>query len=160
MRSLVANHGQLYLSSFPGRDNGASNAFLHNAVLRLLQGKDVDFDQLEKIHTQLEYRLKAIATADIYVSAIGLLGPGGLRCSQWNMATWAQSEEARQFNNNTFHAAIAAVAKCGLFPQPMVRQGKQFTKPNDYVAAAFMVAKLKPEKRDQLLAELVSSDCI
>ena len=88
MRSVVLNLGKLYLASCPGRDTSASNASLHNAIFRLMQVESFDFDKLARVHTQAEYRMRAMDPADIYIGALGLSGPGGVKCGQWDSGEW------------------------------------------------------------------------
>ena len=152
-RSVVVGQAESYLSSFPGRDTIASNSALHNAISRLMQGHALDFEKLVPIHTRLKYRIKAMDTADIYLGIFGLPGPGGLKCSQWDLGEWSSTQEAKQFNDEQFSEVLNAVASCHLFPQPIVQQGQPFTKLNTYFAAALMVAKLEPEKLKGLLKE-------
>ena len=118
-----------------------------------MQGHALDFEKLVSIQTLLKYRIKAMNTADIYLGIFGLPGPGGLKCSQWDLGEWSNTQEAKQFNDEQFSEVLNSVANCHLFPQPMVQQGQPFTKLNTYLAVALMVAKLEPEKLKGLLKE-------
>lgn len=77
IRSLVTSQVRLYLRSLVGRDTLAPNVSLHNTINRLLRGEPINFNELNWIHTILEYRLKAMDAVDLYVGALGLAGPNG-----------------------------------------------------------------------------------
>ena len=142
MRSRVLQEASMYMASFPGRDTVASNSGLHNAINRLSRGEQLTFDELERIHLRVEYRMKAMQTADALIGAIGLPGPEGFKCAQWDVQAWSATQEAQQFNNSQFQHMLGAVGRCGLFPQPLHQQGQAFPKLNIYIAAALMVAKI------------------
>ena len=155
MRSKVLHEGRIYMSSFPGQDNIASNAGLHNHISRLSRGQELTMGNLEKIHRRVEYRMKAMQTADAYVSALGLPGPGGCKCAQWDIQAWMATTEAKELNNQQFQGMLERVGRSGLFPQPPQRQGQAFPKLNLYIAAALAVAKIDPDMLLTMLDELV-----
>lgn len=157
MRSMVLGQARVYMASFPGRDNIASNAALHNAIARLQRGQDFDFEQLVRIHIQVEYRTKAMEAADVYVGALGFAGPGGLKCREWDMGLWIGTTEAKEYNDEQFGEMLEQVNQCYLFPHPMQQQGKECPKVNIYLAVALMVANIDRTVLLTVLKELATS---
>ena len=84
LRSAVQLQGKMYLTSDPGRDTVASNIALHNAIQRLDKGDFFISDSLEQIQTQIDYRLRAMDLADLFVEALGLCKPSEMKCAEWN----------------------------------------------------------------------------
>lgn len=146
MRSAVLRQGKIYLASVPGRDTVASNVSLHNAIQRLEIGDSYDFEELERIYTQIEYRLRAMDAADIFVEALGLSKPNGMKCAEWD---W---KGARAVGNQQHFMEIwQKVEDHELIHPPSISQGKGYAKPNVYIATALLLAQLDSSTLDAML---------
>lgn len=148
LRSAVQYQGKMYLRSDPGRDTVASNVALHNAIQRLEKGDDFDFDMLEEVHTQIDYRLRAMNLADLFVEALGVPKPGGMRCAEWN---WKSADTAEVSNRPQFDEIWQKVEDHELIHHPSISQGRQFAKPNIYIATALVLAELDYSTLDAML---------
>ncbi|KAL8950078.1 MAG: hypothetical protein Q9222_003862 [Ikaeria aurantiellina] len=155
MRSFVIEQAKLYGATNPGRDTIPSNVSLHNSIKQLMQGRDYDFNKLSRIYTQIEYRMKMMTVADTFVSALDLRGPGEVSCLKWNIDCWASSEEARMIDNKLFQKINRIVLGSHLIPNPLVKEGKQFTKPSVYISMALAIAKIDGARLDAAMKELV-----
>ncbi|KAL8824329.1 MAG: hypothetical protein Q9191_005127 [Dirinaria sp. TL-2023a] len=157
MKAFVLGQARLYMSSFPGRDTVASNTSLHNAINMLSQGRPFTFEKLAKVHSQIEYRLKAMDVADFYLSAVGLASPGNVRCSQWDIASLADIAKERRVSSEHFQQMVSTVGKANLFPPAGPPQGVQFPKVYNFIAAALLNAQLDAATVQVVLQEMVSS---
>ena len=153
LRSAVRLQGKMYLTSDPGRDTVASNIALHNAIQRLIKGDFFDFDSLEKIHTQIDYRLRAMDLADLFVEALGLSRPNGMKCAEWD---WTSGGIAEVGDQQQFAEILQKVGEQELIHSPSISQGKQFAKPNVYIATALLLADLDSSTLDAMLARSAS----
>ncbi|KAL8789294.1 MAG: hypothetical protein Q9213_001217 [Squamulea squamosa] len=84
MKAVVLHQSKNYLASFPGRDKIASNFVLHWRISTLPTALQYTIQNLDEIHTQVEYRLNSIRLADCYISFLGLRGPYGETCAWWD----------------------------------------------------------------------------
>ena len=153
LRSAVRLQGKMYLTSDPGRDTVASNIALHNAIQRLDKGDFFDFDSLEQIQTQIDYRLRAMDLADLFVEALGLCKPGGMKCAEWN---WRSAGITEVGDQQQFAEILQKVEEHELIHSPLISQGKEFAKPNVYIATALLLADLDPGALDAMLARSAS----
>ncbi|KAL8733585.1 MAG: hypothetical protein Q9166_001993 [cf. Caloplaca sp. 2 TL-2023] len=156
LKSLVVAEGRMYLASFPGRDTLAANTSLHNGINMLTRGLPIDFERLSRIHNQIEFRMKAMHSADLFVGEFGLRGPGGKKCSQWDIDEWAGTQQAKDIGHERFERTVKLVGTCQLFPHPLPSQGKTFTKPGVFVATTLLASGMDDETLQVVLDELVA----
>ena len=149
----------MYLTSDPGRDTVASNVALHNAIQRLNKCDCFDFDRLEKIHTQIDYRLRAMDLADLLVEAHGLSKPSGMKCAEWDWTSAGTNEVGDQ---QQFAEILQKAEEHELIHSPSIFQGRNFAKPNVYIATALLLAELDSGTLDAMLARsaLIRDDAI
>lgn len=100
--------------------------------------------------------MKAMQTADAYLAALSLPGPGGFKCAEWDVHAWSASAKAKQFNQQQFQEMLDNVGRRRLFPQPLAQQGHAFPKLDLYIATALLVAKIDPSALPTVLDELVN----
>ncbi|KAI4144478.1 MAG: hypothetical protein L6R39_004167, partial [Caloplaca ligustica] len=156
LRSLVVHEARLYLASFPGRDSLAPNTNLHNQIRKLLRGDPFGFDDLDWVHTVVEYRMDLMRAADTFIAALGIRKPGGQTCSHWDPDAWARSEENRQLDSSNSQLITRAVLEADLFPRPLARYGKKYTKPSAYVSCALKLAGVDAATLQAVIEELVA----
>lgn len=85
VREQVLALSETYMSGSLGLMEQLPNYTLHGRIEDLEQGFFWnDPEVLTEMREELEYRLDVIRSADTYVEYLGLTGPNGKSCSEWN----------------------------------------------------------------------------
>ncbi|KAI4132540.1 MAG: hypothetical protein LQ338_000639 [Usnochroma carphineum] len=147
--SVVQQSCLVYLNSFPGVSNRASNTTVHALANALINGERLGHWQIQELHLTLLHRMNLMKWATAFKSFLAL---DFKDCNLFDVDEWeatlvgkgkgkAQRDDANM-KFQLYDKCRSMVRNARLFPPPPVRQGHglllglSYPKPTDYLAAA------------------------
>ncbi|KAI9052719.1 hypothetical protein LZ554_002995 [Drepanopeziza brunnea f. sp. 'monogermtubi'] len=137
-----------YRSCFPGVENCSSNSQLAAASRKLQEPGPMTFSMLRSIMLHVEYRMSLMEQANRYARFVGCTEVE--RCQKVDMSSWRQQNRDKR---EPYSYAFEEILKAGIFGRPTPEQGRDFTKPVEYLASRLAV-KSKAEI-DGAIASLI-----
>ncbi|KAK2768849.1 hypothetical protein FQN54_000709 [Arachnomyces sp. PD_36] len=137
LQRSLRTYAKLYTNSHPGRPTLDSNGRLHDLVDQFLRNHRLDEGQIMALYCGLDYRLSLINAASTeYLDLLRIDFP--VACHQWDEDEWflEQTEIQRETGSKIFRMLD------GVLPQPSCHQGRQYKKPEWYLAAALAASCL------------------
>ncbi|PVH68559.1 hypothetical protein DL98DRAFT_578768 [Cadophora sp. DSE1049] len=129
-RRFVANAGQLYLGSHPGKSNVPSNMELGTRIQHVESNVPMTYEQLAAVLTQIEYRMSLMEQANRLAKYLGIDRP---RCQTLDMDDWAR--QASGDTKKAYNYARQEIVSKNILGKPIQQQGREFYKPAMYLAA-------------------------
>ncbi len=153
-RVKVAEIAKDYLNSYPGADNLRRNVVIHSAAKECIQGRIEDHGKLMWLMQCLEYRNGLVLLADQYVTLV--CSSNFAICAEWRPDTLPTQVAGIQPDVDAYNDLIAQIHLYQLFPSPALaeEQGFCWTKPRNYLAAAFLASDFNSDQAEQKLQEL------
>ena len=157
-RLILADKCRQYLNSYPGVPQSSSDIRPFYAAKTFLASGSPDTMDMPKLQSVMDYRLDAMLLATT-LKDIGL--PTGCQfpaCSLFDKDTWrdALSTTPRTPENikrsETYRLVLSKVFKANLCGTPTIQQGPAYTKPDAYLAAAFVDNQLDEQSVDKAIA--------
>jgi len=149
---LVTVQARGYLESFKGNDDTGENSPLHGLLYRILEGgKDSD-EGLKHALRALQYRLTQTSMADEYLSIMDIPPLKSSSCYEYDVRSVCKEVDETEFST----IAQLIRDRTVLFPMPVHDQGRAFSKPRDYIIAAFHHAKVSKDDVVQKLNQLTA----
>ena len=155
IRALAAG----YANSFPGPDNISINTAFHTHVGRLLSGEDRYDNRMDELLTlgyTLSYRLNNMTRATSYKDILGLDYLDCTACSVegWTYPLYAskQKEAKEKLSRYNTYRGLIHVAK--IFSTASDGQGYYYTKPEQYLAIAFVESQRTRGELEQAISTL------
>ncbi len=159
-RSILADKCRQYLNSFPGVPQSSSDIRPFHAAKTFLASGSADTMDMLKLQAVMDYRLDAMLLATT-LKDIGL--PTGCEfpaCSLFDNDTWrdALSNTPRTPENirrsEIYRLVLSKVFKANLCGTPTIQQGPAYSKPDAYLAAAFVENRLDEKSVDKAIAAM------
>lgn len=152
--ATVKKLGAEYLKTYPGEGDSGAQA-LHEGIEWIIKDKrnPPDVKYLERLLAQIQYRTEQQSIADLYLRVMRIDLPFGKACCNFD----ARQVEAK-VGEKKYNSIKNMIARRPLlFPYPDTNvQGRPCYKGQDYLIAAFHLAKLNAKQIEQNLDDLAT----
>ena len=152
LEKIVIKLAKWYMSSYPGKDERASNTGLHGRISTLLKQREkLSVWQLSYIRDQIDYRMNQVmVAATLYRDYLGL---SSIDCQKFNFDTFRGDSPLTLMEK--WVEAFDLLGSYPLFDKPCGSQGRSYHKGRQYLAACIAEAGWSREYAEARLDELV-----
>jgi hypothetical protein len=165
LHNLVRVNAVEYMNSKPGLDNSGCNTDCHPGFYKLIEGKEVDFDELYRLNNILNYRLCQLGLAEYYCSLLVIANPEE-PIRQFDETVWEHSQlEAKRGRSperskdaiellDRFYTIRGWIGRLDIFDPPRPEQGLSYLKPKHYLSVRLAQSSMSMQQIDQKLEDL------
>ena len=124
-----------YMHSYPGPDEAAKNHRVHNDSSKLLEGKNLDKDDLDMLAEALRYRMnKIMARATEFKDRLGIVAED---CRNVDVTSYDRAVRKNTDKWNRWNHIYHMVIPSRLFDTPVGNEGHRYEKGNKYLVMIF-----------------------
>ncbi|MCJ1471655.1 hypothetical protein MMC13_000295 [Lambiella insularis] len=128
-----------YMRSKPGPDEAAKNHFVHNSCQRLISGKQIPANDIERLSAALIYRLKTIiARGTEYKDRLGLIFPDCHECDVWLYTANLSKDPVKEARYDQIRRLVLDRE---LFDRASGNEGHEYAKGFNYLAMVLTESK-------------------
>ncbi len=130
---IIHHIGARYLNSYRGNDDSGDSGWLHYKIDWIQNGRETDIKVVEQVLRELQYRMTQMSIADTYLEIMEIAPPHGQSCCEYDARR--NCKEIADKKHSRMRRAF--FDRKVIFPRPVARQGRPFSKGMDYLIGAF-----------------------
>lgn len=155
-RRYVKGLAKQFLQICPGIWTLGYGPKLHGTLHKFLKGPDKEFANTAEILCLLEYRFSTIRYAELLLTEVAVPAPTGQRCHEWVEQEWmATSSKRLNCDTKSLHHRVVQLLKDNsIFSEPIKEQGRKFSHPQNYVAAALIEVSVDMQDVKQMIQNM------
>jgi hypothetical protein len=160
-----------YMNSKPGPDNIGPNTNCHPRFKRLVEGKDLDLDELHRCDNILDFRQAQMIKAEEYCGPLGIGLPNDQRADkidpwEWKRSRFIEKNEGPPESSKSaidllkkFDTAISWIHNLQIFDIALPGQGLGYPKAWYYLAFRIAESPIPTEQIKKKLEDVVQCMC-
>jgi len=165
--NIVKVKATRYMNSNPGPDNAGCNTNCHPRFYKIIEGTQLESNELYRLNEILDYRQSQIRLAETYCHALEIGVPEDRQVGQFDELEWQGTQLKAKHGNSPERSKIAIdllerfwtirgwVIQLGIFESPLPQQGLAYSKPKAYLAARLAESSLPIQQIYKKLEDLL-----